>query len=1127
MNERSDRPENPQNWKTLRDKIIGLGERSMQKSYYPELQKQLSRLELFRVLLDQSKDAILLARLPSLMLVDVSESACGWLGCVPQDLVGRSVPDIFDRAIAEQIETMAKTDHLAGVEKVLVTDFKKCTGGSVPVELAIRMVAVKDEVYAVIIARDITERLRVDEALRDSNRRLADIINSLPDATFAVDELGRIIAWNRAIETMTGTKAAAMLGKGDHEYSLPFYGDRRPALVDLVLRSDCEEIRKRYNSIHQDGDILVAEGRVKLLGRDIYLWARIMPVHDAAGKTIGAIETVRDITDIKRTEAELLESRQRMADIIEYLPDPTFVVDADRKIVAWNRALVELTGAEAADMLGKGNHEYSIPFYGERRPVLVDLVFEPTENIASKYRYVRLEGRTIIAEGQIKGHVYIWAKVVPLLDRNGKVVGAIETVRDITEHKKAQQEISQLNAELEERVEQRTVQLNTVNDLLRREIAERQAAQEVLQKSEQEFRALFDGSRDALLVLGPEGLLDCNRAALEMFGFVGMKEEFLKKGVLEMSVPIQPDGRVSAEAAPRYIQRAYETGSQFFEWRHRRADGSFFDAEVLMSRADFHGKIVLESNLRDITKRKIMEEILRRTSEKAEAATHAKSEFLANMSHEIRTPLNTVIGMSHLVLDTRLGKKQRDYVQKISSAAKSLLHLINDILDFSKIEAGRLAIEKVNFNLSEVLAEPAALTGLKAHEKGLELVFDIDPTVPSALQGDPLRLAQVLNNLVSNAVKFTQAGEVVVKISVQTRRQNRVLLRFAVQDTGIGLTHEQIRTIFEPFTQADSSVTRKYGGTGLGLTITRQLVEMMGGTILPESEPGRGSTFSFSLWFDVSAETAGRAAGSAAGVKLLLAEDNEASRQALARMFGALGFETRAVSGGKEALALLQKEKFGLIALDMDMPGLSGLETALEIKKGRLSSAPRILLVPAYTKTDLEVLAAKAGIRAFLSKPVYPAELANTVLPLLSGGARKAESPKKPAAQGFEKLHGRSVLLAEDQEINQELARELLKKVGLKVTIANNGREAVDFIAAAPFDLVLLDVQMPVMDGLTAAAEIRKLTAPYAKTIPLIAMTAHAMAEDRERCLNAGMNDYVTKPIEPDSLYATIAKWVK
>jgi len=531
-------------------------------------------------------------------------------------------------------------------------------------------------------------------------------------------------------------------------------------------------------------------------------------------------------------------------------------------------------------------------------------------------------------------------------------------------------------------------------------------------------------------------------------------------------------------------------------------------------------------------------EQLRIAKNAAEEATSAKSEFLANMSHEIRTPMNAVIGMAHLALKTELTSKQQDYLNKIRSSAHSLLGIINDILDFSKIEAGKLDMEAVEFDLSETLDNVANVVTVKAQEKrNLEVLFYLDSKIPNSLVGDPLRLNQILVNLGNNAVKFTQRGEIVLTAKVDSRSDDKITLQFSMRDTGIGMTEQEQAQLFQAFSQADTSTTRKYGGTGLGLTICKRLVNMMGGDIWVESAPGKGTTFSFTASFGLGKESGIKRfvpSRDLRDLKVLVVDDSATSRGILRDILESFSFEIALAPSGEEALEEIERadreKPFELVLMDWKMPGMDGLETSRRIKtyKG-LNKIPAIIIVTAYGREEIMRQADEIGLEGFLHKPVSASMLFDTVMQVLGKEVEHpsgTRSEKDKQTKEITAIAGARVLLVEDNEINQQVALEILEGAGFSVTVANDGRQGVEAVKEEQYDAVLMDIQMPVMDGYTASREIRNLKTEI-RNVPIIAMTAHAMAGDEQKSIDAGMNDHITKPIDPDQLFSTLQKWIK
>ena len=670
-------------------------------------------------------------------------------------------------------------------------------------------------------------------------------------------------------------------------------------------------------------------------------------------------------------------------------------------------------------------------------------------------------------------------------------------------------------------------------------LGELKKEQRKLRTSEQRSRLLLDAAPDAMLIFRPDGEIEgANIGANRLLGYSG--DELVGQPISRIGEGLTETGehrtRVMRRDWFRDTDRLTDAGEEATA-EVRRKDGSVVPVDIRLSPIELESGPVVVAALRDITERLAAEEALHQASVAAEAATQAKSDFLANMSHEIRTPMNAVIGLTHLALQTELSPKQADYLSKIDRAAKALLGIINDILDFSKIEAGKLTMERVPFRLDEVLAGLADLTAVKAQDKGVELLFARDATVPTDLVGDPLRLGQILTNLTNNAVKFTSQGEVVVTVRERKRRKGRVLLEFAVRDTGIGMTPKQKARLFQAFSQADTSTTRNFGGTGLGLTISKRLCEMMGGDIGVETEKGVGSTFSFTVWLGLGEPSEERAAlaPELGSQRVLVVDDIASAREILGGIASSLGFETVTCRSGEEALERLEAERerdgFGVVLLDWNMPGMDGGEVASRVRaEPERYGTPRIVVVTAYGREDV-LQRANVELDGLLVKPVTPSTLNDAVAvafgaePLQARARARLDSTAKIAGR----LGGAHLLLVDDNEINQQVAAEILGQAGFRVSIASNGKEALERAISEDFDAVLMDIQMPVMDGLTAARLIREHEAREGveHPLPVIAMTAHAMAGDAEKSLEAGMNAHVTKPIDPAELMKTLEARVR
>ena len=575
-----------------------------------------------------------------------------------------------------------------------------------------------------------------------------------------------------------------------------------------------------------------------------------------------------------------------------------------------------------------------------------------------------------------------------------------------------------------------------------------------------------------------------------------------------------------------------------YEVQMRRADGTVFWSRLngrAIDPRDVSRGVVWTVD--DISEERTAADAMREARRIAEDAARTKSDFLANMSHEIRTPMNAIIGMAHLALKTGLDPRQADYLRKIQQSGQLLLGIINDILDFSKIEAGKLTIEATDFELGRVLDNVAVLIGEKASAKGLELINEVAPEVPDTLVGDPLRLGQILINYCNNAVKFTEHGEVAIKVEKLEENAQGILLRFAVRDTGIGLAPEQKERMFQSFTQGDTSTTRKYGGTGLGLAISRQLAELMGGQVGVESELGKGATF----WFTVRLRRsqAGKRRllprPDLRGRRMLVVDDNEHARTVISGMLSGMSFVVDTAADGGAAIAAARRaaeagQPYDVVFLDWMMPGMDGTQTGEAIRRLDAGPLPRLIMVTAYGREEVISGARAAGFDDVLIKPVNPSVLFEATLRALGAATGEESAAHAPLGESpdLTPIAGARLLLVEDNEMNQEVAVELLRGVGFVVDVADNGQVGVELVRqhpAAYYAAVLMDMQMPVLDGLSATAEIRRL--PAFANLPIVAMTANAMEQDRERCLAAGMNDYVAKPIDPDALSRVLLKWVR
>ena len=687
------------------------------------------------------------------------------------------------------------------------------------------------------------------------------------------------------------------------------------------------------------------------------------------------------------------------------------------------------------------------------------------------------------------------------------------------------------------------------------DITERKQAEEALMKSEAGYRALSQSAKDAIITIDHSGrIVGWNNSAERTFGYA--EKDILGQPLTQI---LPPNARTSHQNGMMRMRAGGEKSyvGKSVELEGLRKDGRLFPLELSLSEWRVADELFYTGIIRDISERKraetelldyrdhLEELVSQRTAElmiaknQAESANNAKSDFLAMMSHEIRTPLNGILGLTHLALQTELSAKQRDYLTNLQLSSEILMATINDILNFSKIEAGKLVLERVDFSLDNVLHNLAALLAARAQEKDVELVFHTEVNVPRLLTGDPQRLGQVLLNLVANAIKFTTRGEVIVRVRLINPpsgaiydQPSHIVLEVSVSDTGIGLTEEQISHLFQPFSQADNSTSRKYGGTGLGLTISQRLVRMMGGEIRVQSQPGTGSTFTFTLELEQqpdSDQAIFAAAPDLAGLRVLVVEKHAATQEFLRNTLESFAFHVTTAQSAEQGLLLTlpEDEPFDLVVMDCKLPGgMDGLEAARQIRQAAHLANTRIILL-----IDKEEMLQKASLEilnGWLVKPITRSQLFDAVMQALGHKALTLSSPttKNVSEKTRENLRGKHILLVEDNKINQMVAQEILQQMGISVSIASNGEQAVQMAEQGGYDVILMDIQMPGMDGYQASALIRQYTRLHNIRLPIIAMAAYALDGDSQKALDSGLNDYVSKPVNVAQLADVLMRWV-
>jgi PAS domain S-box-containing protein len=956
----------------------------------------------------------------------------------------------------------------------------RADGVWIPVNLTLTRLHLEPKTLALITARDMREHRKAEQRLEQERRLLRSLIDNLPEAVYVKDAELRYLLDNPAHRRILGAdREEDVVGNTVFKF-FP------PAVAANYHNADMEVLRT--------GETVV--GREEVLydhaGRPGYHAGTKVPLRDAAGKVVGVVAIGRDVTAQRQAAEALRQSEERLRRAVLDAPFPIMIHAEDGEVALLSRTWTELTGYTPAELPSVDAWvRLAFPGRAEAARAEIAQMFDHAERVQG-------ECELTTARGERRAWEYHSAPLPPLADGRRLV---ISMANDITERKRAK---------------------------------------EALARERNLLRTLMDNLPDLIYVKNTESrFLTANAATLRRLGAT-----HLKQVVGKTDFDFLP-----AERAAQYRADEVEvltTGQPLVNREELLIDAGGEARWLLTTKVplrDGAGNMLgLVGISHDITKRKRWEQDWQRAKEEAEAASRAKSDFLAKMSHEIRTPMNGILGMTELALDTDLTAEQREYLETVKSSADSLLKVINDILDFSKIEAGKLQLEPAPFATRDSLADTLRTLGLRAQQKGLELACHIAPDVPDLLIGDHGRLRQVLVNLVGNAIKFTETGEVVVRVSVaakpqaaDAKPQAAAELLFEVSDTGIGIPEAKQNAIFEPFEQVDGSVSRRYGGTGLGLAISTQLVALMGGRLGVESKPGQGSRFHFVARFGLPAageELPCKEPPDVHGLRVLVVDDNVTHGDILREMLGNWHLRPTVVTSAEAALEELRRaraagEPYPLMLLDAVMPGPDGFALAegLRAQPG-LVGTTIMMLAPTGRPGGVE-RCREAGISAALLKPIKQSELLNLILDELAAAGITSSRPARPAAERTERpqaVRPLRVLLAEDSTVNQRLATRILEKQGHAVTVAVNGREAVTALERGQFDLVLMDVQMPEMDGLEATVQIRAAEQGTGRHVPIIALTAHAMKGDRERCLAAGMDGYVAKPIQAGELLATIGE---
>ena len=943
------------------------------------------------------------------------------------------------------------------------------------------------------ISVDMTEHKRTEAALAQVERRLHGIMASAPGAVYQLgigsDGRVRLLYVSEGLAGLVGVDRAAAeedIGR----------------LFALVLPEDLPGLQQAIGTVAERLEVISSDFRFRHAATGEVRWirSRAAPQRLASGEVLCS-GFWQDITDIKTLESELRAahdqaqaSAQQLRVVTDSLPGMVYQYHVAPNLVG----TYTMVSDQGPEMFGRTREWIT----GTPNSLLYLVVEEDRPRLIGAFiEAVRSGGNVDFTyRSQLAGDRVGWlrTRARPIAQADGGVAWSGFTMEVTTEIEARQQF---------------------------------EVARDAAESAQQRIRAIFDHTRIGLVMIDADHRFSDANPSLRELLEIEDQEQFTRE-FPRFSPPLQPDGRDSMEKAAEVIATAFERGYNRFDWMHQTISGDPRPCEIALTRVELAGRPMIFATMTDMRERLRYEAELRQASEEARSASRAKSDFLANMSHEIRTPMNAIVGLTHLGLSSEDPGRLRDYLGKIDTAAKSLLQIINDILDFSKIEAGKLSLESTPFDLYAVLDNLSGMLNLRAAEKGLELLFAVEPGICAQLVGDPLRLGQVLLNLTGNAVKFTEQGQIVVRVTTAKKGRDFVRLRFEVSDTGIGLTRGQIEHLFESFSQADSSTTRRFGGTGLGLTISQRLVDLMDGEIAVDSSPGQGSSFYFTARFRLAPAAARRTLTphSLRGMQVLVVDDNSTAQAILRAYLESFGFGVHTASDGPRAIEAITRPgapDFRLVLMDWQMPGMDGIEAARRIRRIVRPEPAVIIMVTAFGREEVERQALSTGLDGFLIKPVNPSVLLDTILDAF--GKEAVLDPARAGALASRipeiALPGRQVLLVEDNPINQEVAMELLQRMGIRVDLATDGREAVERAAGADYDAILMDVQMPVMDGLEATRCIRRLGSPRA-AVPVIAMTANAMAEDRQRCLEAGMNDHVGKPVDVARLREVLAQWI-
>lgn len=1040
--------------------------------------EEADRQALIDTVIAEAPDAIELVDMETLRFIEANATSCKLLGYTHEEMLSMRVTDT--QATMDTEEKFAELrKNVADHGRVEFENRHRRKDGTViEVRVNVKAIRQKERDYLVAIWRDIT----AEKAVAAEIRKLSLVIEQSPNSIIITDLDCRIEYVNDAFTRNTGYTREDVIGKNPR---LLKSGKTTATVYDSMWQA-------LTNGTTWHGEFI----NLDRAGREQIEAAIIVPLRQPDDSISHYVAIKEDITVRKQQENQL----RKLILAVEQSPDSIVITDINARIEYVNDAFQRNTGYTKEEAIGINPRVLK----SGRTP---HSTYDDMWATLSRGEIWRGE---LVNRRKDQSEYVEFANIAPIRQPDGEITHYLAIKEDITEKKAMLDELERHREHLEQLIEIRTAELNTT-------IHERDA--------------LFDAASTGIVLLKNRIIMRCNRRMDEMLGYAFGEQ-------IGQSTRIWfHDDNAYINAGNQIYPNILHGKIDVREMNLLRKDGSSLWCRTFSRAIDpadpTRGNVVV---FEDVTAERAATEQMRAAKTLAENAVRMKSDFLANMSHEIRTPMNAIIGMSHLAMKTELTPRQRDYMKKIQWSSQHLLGIINDILDLSKIEAGKMTVESIDFELDQVLENVIGLISEKAAAKNLELILEIDADVPHSLIGDPLRIGQVLINYANNAVKFTEQGNIAIRVAVARASSRELILNFSVSDTGIGLDEEQRNRLFQSFEQADSSTTRKYGGTGLGLAISRQLVSLMGGEVGVDSKLGTGSTF----WFTVPlGHREGKQqqllpAPDLRGRRVLVIDDNDHAREVIGDMLSNMSFVVSLAPSGLAGIAEIVRaanagEPYEIVFLDWQMPGLDGIATARKISDSMPINAPHMVMITAYGRDEVMKAADDARIDDVLIKPVTSSLLFDTAMRILgttqTSQLRSAEHPAP--GTDLAAITGARILLVEDNELNQEVAMELLHQAGFLVDIADNGAIAMNMLnnQDKDYDMVLMDMQMPIMDGVTATCEIRKQAKWSA--LPIIAMTANAMASDRDRCIDAGMNDYLVKPIDPDQLWMTLRRWIK